>query len=132
MIPALAQWVKSGVAVNCGVSHRHGSDPTLLWLWCRPAAIAPIQLLAQEPPYAMGSALKSKKQNKTVTQLKSSLLPQKTREKTENGVTVSLISDLLALNIDRNALLPPGHPQRKETDASFQSSCIPHQVCLSR
>ena len=30
------------VAVDCGVGHRHGSDPVLLWLWRRPAAKAPI------------------------------------------------------------------------------------------
>jgi len=35
----------------------------LLWLWCRPAAVAPIGPLAWEPPYAAGVALKSK--NKT-------------------------------------------------------------------
>ena len=28
----------SGVAVSCGVGRRCGSDPTLLWLWHRPAA----------------------------------------------------------------------------------------------
>ena len=28
--------------MSCGVGHRHGSDPKLLWLWCRPAATAPI------------------------------------------------------------------------------------------
>ena len=28
------------VAVSCGVSHRLGSDPVLLWLSCRPAAVA--------------------------------------------------------------------------------------------
>ena len=26
--------------MSCGVDHRQGSDPTLLWLWYRPAAIA--------------------------------------------------------------------------------------------
>ena len=37
----------------------------LLWLWGRPAAIAPIQLLAWELPYAAGAAIESKKkQNK--------------------------------------------------------------------
>ena len=42
-IPDLAQWVKgSGIAMSCGVGHRQGSDPTLLWLWCGPAATAPI------------------------------------------------------------------------------------------
>ena len=35
--------------------------PALLWLWCRPAAIAPVGTLAWEPPYAVGAALKSKK-----------------------------------------------------------------------
>ena len=34
--------------------------PALLWLWCRPEAAAPIQPLAQELPYAAGSALNNK------------------------------------------------------------------------
>ena len=34
----------------------------LLWLWYRLAAVAPIQPLAWEPPYAMGTALKRQKQ----------------------------------------------------------------------
>ena len=46
LTPGLAQWVK---------------DPALLWLWCRPAATALIQLLAWEPPYAVGTALKRPK-----------------------------------------------------------------------
>ena len=57
-IPALAQWVKgSGVAVSCGVGCRRGSDPSLLWLWRRLAATAPIGPLARKPPYAVGAAL---------------------------------------------------------------------------
>ena len=39
---------------------RHGSDPALLCLWCRPAAVAPIRPLAWEFPYATGRALKRK------------------------------------------------------------------------
>ena len=42
------------------VGRRHGLDPELLWLWHRPSAAALIQLLAWEPPYATGVALKSK------------------------------------------------------------------------
>ena len=42
--------------MSCGVGHRRGSDPTLLWLWYRPAATAPIRPLAWEPPYATGAA----------------------------------------------------------------------------
>ena len=61
-IPGLTQWVKhrKWVAMSCDVGHRHGSDPALLWLWYRPAATAPIGLLASEPPYASGGALKTK------------------------------------------------------------------------
>ena len=40
------------LAVSCGVGCRHSEDLVLLWLWCRPAATALIQLLAWEPPYA--------------------------------------------------------------------------------
>ena len=43
--------------MSCGVGCRHGSDPELLWLWCRPVATAPIEPLAWEPPYAAGAAL---------------------------------------------------------------------------
>ena len=48
-IPDLAQWVK---------------DLALLWLCCRPAAAAPIQLLAWEPPYSIRVALKKKTKQK--------------------------------------------------------------------
>ena len=47
--------------MSCGVGHRHGSDVALLWLWCRPAAVAPIRPLVWEPPYAVGVALKRPK-----------------------------------------------------------------------
>ena len=52
----------SSVAMSCGVSHRHDSDPMLLWH--RRAATAPIGPLAWEPPYAAGAALKEKKTKK--------------------------------------------------------------------
>ena len=41
----LAQWVK---------------DLALLWLWHRPAAVAPVRPLAWEPPYASSATLKKK------------------------------------------------------------------------
>ena len=49
LIPVLAQWVK---------------DPGLLWLWCRPTAVALIGPLAWEPPCAVSAALKDKKKKK--------------------------------------------------------------------
>ena len=48
-IPGLAQWVK---------------DLAWLWLWCRPAATAPIRPLAWEPPYAVEAALEKAKRPK--------------------------------------------------------------------
>ena len=47
--------------MSCGVGHRCGLDPILLWLWCRCAAVAPIQPPAWELPYAAGAALKQTK-----------------------------------------------------------------------
>ena len=47
------------MALSCGVG---SLDPVLLWLWYRPAAVAPIGPLAWEPPYAAGAALKKKKE----------------------------------------------------------------------
>ena len=49
--------------MSCGVDSRHGLDPALLLLWCRPAAGALIQLLAWELPYAAGVALKKNNNN---------------------------------------------------------------------
>ena len=48
--------------MSCGVGRRQGSDPELLWLWCKQAAIAPIRPLAWEPPYAMEAAQEMAKQ----------------------------------------------------------------------
>ena len=43
--------------MSCAVGCRRGLDATLLWLWRRPVATAPIRSLAWEPPYAAGAAL---------------------------------------------------------------------------
>ena len=63
-IPVLAQWVYDLALLSCGIGCRRGSDPTLLWLWCRPAAIAPIRPLAWEPPYFAGAAQEMAKRQK--------------------------------------------------------------------
>ena len=54
----------SGVAVSYGVGRRQGSDPALLWPWCRPEATAVVRLLAWDPPYAAGAALKRQKKKR--------------------------------------------------------------------
>ena len=47
--------------MSCGVGLRRGLDLVLLWLWCEPAAVAPIRPLAWGPPYPTGAALKENK-----------------------------------------------------------------------
>ena len=47
--------------MSCGVSHRCGLDPALLWLWCR------LQLQL----YAVGEALKSKQASKQTNKQKN-------------------------------------------------------------
>ena len=39
--------------MGCGVDRRCDSDLALLWLWQRPAVVAPIRRLAWEPPCAL-------------------------------------------------------------------------------
>ena len=47
------------MAVSCGVGRRCGLDPTMLWLWRRPAAAVQFDpYLAWKLPYAAPSALK--------------------------------------------------------------------------
>ena len=50
--------------MSCGVCGRRSLDLALLWLWCRLAAVAPIQPLTWEPLYATGAALKRQKRKK--------------------------------------------------------------------
>ena len=51
--------------MSCGVGHRRGSDLVLLWLWRRPAAVAPIRPPSLGTlPYAAGAALKRQKDQK--------------------------------------------------------------------
>ena len=49
--------------MSCGVGCGCGSDLTLHWLWCKPAAVALIRPLAWEPPNATHAALKRQNNN---------------------------------------------------------------------
>ena len=62
--------------MNYGVGHRRGSDPTLLWLWHRPASTALIIPLAWEPPYAKGAALEKAKRQKKKKKKKKKKIPR--------------------------------------------------------
>ena len=63
------------IAVSCGVGHKRGLDPMLLWLWCGPAAEALIRPLAWELPYVVGEALKKPKKKKKKNQPKRKSFP---------------------------------------------------------
>ena len=62
LILGLTQWVKDPAL--CGVGHRRGSDPVLLWLWCRQAATVPSGPLAWEPLYSSCGLEKTKRSKK--------------------------------------------------------------------
>ena len=90
-IPGLAQWGKDLALPQAVVQggRRHGLDPTLLWLWCGPAATAQIQPLAWEPPYAAGAALKTKRPKKK----------KKKKEKKRNRVLIhNIVLTLITSN----------------------------------
>ena len=53
--------------MSCGVGHRQGSDPELLWLWRGLVATALIRPVAWDPPYAVGGALEKAKTTTTKT-----------------------------------------------------------------
>ena len=67
----------SDVAVRCSAGRRHSSDPTLLWLWSRPAAVAPAQSLAWKLPYVVGAAQKKKRKKKKSKQKKKEFMSDK-------------------------------------------------------
>ena len=67
LIPGFAQWIKDPALLTPVVWVADTvQDLALLWLWCRPAAEAPIQPLGWELPYAMGVALKKKKKEGSI------------------------------------------------------------------
>ena len=77
--------------MNYGIGHRCGSNPVLLWLWCRLAATALIRPLAWEPPYATSAALKSQKEKEK----------QKGSEHKVNSIMGHLISSPTVMHSSR-------------------------------
>ena len=61
--------------MSYGVGRRLSWDSTLLWLWCRLAAAAPIGPLAWELPYASSAAIKIKKREKKKEMLQFGKIP---------------------------------------------------------
>ena len=71
-IPGLAQWVKIQWCRKLWCRSQMQLRSIVVWLWCRPAAAAPIWPLAQELPYTTGTALKKKKERKKEMQVSKS------------------------------------------------------------
>ena len=86
-IPGLTQG--SGLAVSCGVGCRCGSDSALLWLWRRPAAVAPIQPLAWELVFAVGWALEGKEEKEEKEEKEGRKEGRKKERKKGNEQSVS-------------------------------------------
>ena len=63
-IPSFAQRLRIWRCLELWYRLQQGLNAVLLWLWRRPAAIAPIGPLAWEPPHASCSALKRPKKRK--------------------------------------------------------------------
>ena len=72
--------------MSCGVGRRRGSDPALLWPWCRPVATAPIQPLAWEPPHAVEAALEKAKRQKKKKRKKNKKNRNRLRDIENRGV----------------------------------------------
>ena len=78
--------------MSWSVGRRRGSDPMLLWLWCRPAATAPIRPLAWEPPCAAGAAQEMAKRQKNKKNKVIWYFPKKLNLSLPNGLfTVFLV-----------------------------------------
>ena len=85
----------------CGVDHRHDSDPVLLWLWCRPAAVAQIRPLAWEPPYA--TSVGPKKQKREKKEVRNSLGEHGSKHQGKTAYLMMEIYDLPCLGKGRAA-----------------------------
>ena len=71
--------------MSCGVGCRRSSDPTLLWLWCRPAAIAPTGPLGWEPPFATGVDQEMAKRPKKKKKIQMNLFIKQTHRLENKG-----------------------------------------------
>ena len=77
--------------MSCDAGRRCGSDPALLWLWCKLAATVPIGPLAWEPPYATGAVLeKAKRQKKKKRRKKKKPAEESTQGNALNVINMKL------------------------------------------
>ena len=83
--------------MRLGVGCRCGSDPTLLWLWRRPAGTAPNRPLAWEPPYATGAALQKAKKYKKKKKSKKFIFKSNEPGRYKNYHALNIIKVILKI-----------------------------------
>ena len=79
--------------MSCGVGRRSGSDPALLWLWCKPVDTAPIRPLAWEPPVCRRSGPRNGKKtkiNKLIKKIKGKILSEKKKKKKKRNRKINI------------------------------------------
>ena len=97
--------------MSCGVGLRHSSDLALLWLWRRPAATAPIQPLAWEPPYTVGVALKRQETKKndllyrTGSYIQYLIMCNEKESEKKNRLLYIYITESLCYTLENNTTL---------------------------
>ena len=104
------------------VGHRCDLDPSWLWLWWRPAAIALIPPLAWEPPYPAKAALKSKQQQQTRQRAKSDAFCSALSRNFQRGPTPGVSSELLSA-------LSSGVPRGKGTNKRYKGTALKPVIC---
>ena len=100
--------------MSCGIGHRRGSDPALLWPWRRLVATAPIGPLATKPPYAAGTALKKTERQKK----KKNLGLSQSEELNSSPLCYGLKYFLLPINLQHRP------PFVKNKDIKVTQCCI--------
>ena len=79
--------------MSCGVGGRRGSDPALLWLWCRPAVVAQIRPPSLGTSICCGNSPRNDK---------------KTKKKSAFGEAIPC--ELVSLAPRRRSPMSPLHP----------------------
>ena len=109
-------------------SRRQDSDLALLWLWCRPAAVAPIWPLPWEPLYAEGVALKKKKKSKEKAWIQTEACSSLTSD-----LSKCTIYKLLRPKLQESSLILsfPSHPTFSVSTGSVLPQVYLFYQCLS-
>ena len=92
--------------MNCGVDHRHGSDPGLLWLWRTLVAVVLIGPLAWEPPHAVATALKTDKDKMkhTHTHKQNKTKKKQLQNKIKQHLTKSRVDKCVKMQMSWNSV----------------------------